>query len=739
MEFKKSVVMALWAAATFVLVFTPSTAAIMDDVLSTPFQEFTLHMVLDMFIGALVALWYARPVEQFLDVALVAFALCYVRTGSVVRACRWVGGVLLGVTDVGSDEEAEHAQMAFSPIQVQLVQINETLQSLLAVVGAAFVDSDDTTPNNRKGSTKDLSSKRSNRILKRQLRCSKSRLNACNFRAAIDFVTPATPQPKTDHEDVLSTKQYMQLEQLYNDLMEEQSESTKQNMQLIIDLSTTLSGAEKSQRETDSMREQNNTLCKRVDEITKRSSAVEMVARDSCSQVTALQLELASSQQVGKQQQEQLSQLQSEAEDAKRQMTDLREAHRRALQAKDEQLATLQEAQASAPETKQKEIAALRTQLATVASKNNGVTSGLRAQIATITAQKDKEVDELRQEVVSLSERNEELSEASSKKHADDVSALQQQLTTKSAEYEEEIASLRTQLDTIAVKNSEQKSDLRTQVASITAEKDQKVDALQQEVASLSRRNQELSETIKGDETSALQQQLATKSAQHEEEIAAFKKQVGIKAQFLSIADAKIDAMETEWQQTYESIQDSNGQWKNVGRRFGKKLHGCDDKVSALMSADPEMRIPPGSSGLSVVMTMRRARYELESTSNHFYEFFKAFTKEVLRIHPEMEKWAEEFGASTAMPRPLLLPATAATAQSIDVSKSPAPATQAQVVAMPATPATPTPTPEANASVESRTGTDSTPPVVQTPPAASSTAKPKGIFKAGLGRSKYAN
>jgi hypothetical protein len=138
-------------------------------------------------------------------------------------------------------------------------------------------------------------------------------------------------------------------------------------------------------------------------------------------------------------------------------------------------------------------------------------------------------------------------------------------------------------------------------------------------------------------------------------------------------------------------------------------------------------------------MTMRRARYELESTSNHFYEFFKVFTKEVLRVHPEMEKWAEEFGTSTAMPRPLLLPATAATAQPIAVSKSPAPATQAQVVTTAATPATPTPTPEAKPSVESKTGTDSTPPVVQTPPPACSTAKPKAVFKAGLGRSKYAS
>jgi hypothetical protein len=103
MEFTKSVVMALWAAATFVLMFTPSTAAIMDDVLSTPFQEFTLHMVLDVFFGALVALWYARPVEQFLDVAVVVFALCYVRTGSVVRACRWVGRFLQGVTVSGLD------------------------------------------------------------------------------------------------------------------------------------------------------------------------------------------------------------------------------------------------------------------------------------------------------------------------------------------------------------------------------------------------------------------------------------------------------------------------------------------------------------------------------------------------------------------------------------------------------------------------------------------------------------
>jgi hypothetical protein len=86
--------------------------------------------------------------------------------------------------------------MAFSPLQVQLAQINETLQSLLAVVGAAFTDTDDAVPNNRKGSTKDVTSKRSNRILKRQLRCSKSRLNACNFKAAIDSMTPATQQSK---------------------------------------------------------------------------------------------------------------------------------------------------------------------------------------------------------------------------------------------------------------------------------------------------------------------------------------------------------------------------------------------------------------------------------------------------------------------------------------------------------------------------------------------------------------
>jgi hypothetical protein len=85
--------------------------------------------------------------------------------------------------------------------------------------------------------------------------------------------------------------------------MEEQSESTEQNMQLIVDLSTALSGAEKSQQEVESVRQQNNTLRERVDEITKRSLAVEMVARDSYSEVAAIRLELASSQEVKKQQQ----------------------------------------------------------------------------------------------------------------------------------------------------------------------------------------------------------------------------------------------------------------------------------------------------------------------------------------------------------------------------------------------------------------------------------------------------
>lgn len=88
----------------------------------------------------------------------------------------------------------------------------------------------------------------------------------------------------------------------------------------------------------------------------------------------------------------------------------------------------------------------------------------------------------------------------------------------------------------------------------------------------------------------ALSEQLASQSEQHREELAELTKQLDSKITFLAIADAKVKAMEEEWEQTYWAIQDSNSSWVSVGSNFCKGKTTCDVTVSMLMQADPESK-----------------------------------------------------------------------------------------------------------------------------------------------------
>lgn len=150
------------------------------------------------------------------------------------------------------------------------------------------------------------------------------------------------------------------------------------------------------------------------------------------------------------------------------------------------------------------------------------------------------------------------------------------------------------------------------------------------------------------------------------------------------------------------------------------------------------MKLEPFSNGLSTAMTMRRARYELESTSTHFFDFFKAFSKYVLVVHPDLERTAEAFGKSCRLPASLPAPVPAACARSTDGLKSPTVATGVEAVATSAPTVATVPGASMMASRYSNAGAYNTAATAPTQSRAASSVDSSGAPKGGLGSSKYA-
>ncbi|KAF1350607.1 hypothetical protein EJ07DRAFT_159532 [Lizonia empirigonia] len=239
-----------------------------------------------------------------------------------------------------------------------------------------------------------------------------------------------------------------------------------------------------------------------------------------------------------------------------------------------------------------------------------------------------------------------------------EILALQDAHTAVIEDKDNEIAALRAELAALTSKKDKEVTVFRDQITTVMAAKDIEIAKLRAEAESLTTRHKTQLEGLarnqaNSEKVPALSEQLASQSEQHREELAALTKQLDAQTNFLAIADAKVSAMEEEWQQTYGAIQDSNSSWVSVGRKFGKTITTCDATVSVLMQADPEMTLKPGMNALSTDLEMRRARFEIESISGHYSDFFKVVAKEVKRVLPEFETWAEIFGRSTSMPSPL--------------------------------------------------------------------------------------
>ncbi|KAH6883033.1 hypothetical protein BKA58DRAFT_464917 [Alternaria rosae] len=104
---------------------------------------------------------------------------------------------------------------------------------------------------------------------------------------------------------------------------------------------------------------------------------------------------------------------------------------------------------------------------------------------------------------------------------------------------------------------------------------------------------------------------------------------------------ATILSMTNEYNIVYGIIENVNMLLPSVLKKFGKPLNDRLPEIRARIRSDSELKLVEHLSDLETAMKIHRARYELEGTFDHQWEFLMKFIAAVLNAHPDVKEIAK--------------------------------------------------------------------------------------------------